>query len=59
MVDHVEKQKKTEEKIERALEELVEATSKHPAESKEVEVAKIRRALAEKELVDSRAEKPK
>ncbi len=53
MVSH-EEQNKQKENIERALENLAETTSKHPPESNEVEDAKTKRALAEKELVDSR-----
>jgi hypothetical protein len=46
--------KKQKENIQRAVEDLVQTTSKHPPDSPEVEAAKTRRALAEKELVDSR-----
>jgi hypothetical protein len=54
MTDEEKKQKVH---IEKEVENLAETTSKHPPESKEVEEAKTKRALAEKELVDSRNDK--
>jgi len=48
------KTKQQKEQIEKSLEDLVEKSSQHPPDSEEVERAKTNRALAEKELVDSR-----
>jgi hypothetical protein len=48
------KTKRQKEKIEEALEDLVEKSSKYSPDSEELEAAKTNRALAEKKLVDSR-----
>jgi hypothetical protein len=54
MAENQDNTKRQKEHIEKAVEDLAEKSSQHPPESKEVEQAKTNRALAEKELVDSR-----
>lgn len=52
MADHDDKQRK--EKIQKALEDLTEASSKRSPNDDEIQQAKDNRAQAEKDLVDSR-----
>lgn len=51
---HDEKTRKLKENIEQKVEDLTIASAEHDPDSEEVAAAKQKRALAEKELVDSR-----
>ena len=53
MAEHDDKHRK--EKIQESLEDLVEASSKRSPDEDEIQVAKDKRAHAEKDLVDSRS----
>ena len=54
MAEHDQQQKQRKEKIEKALEDLTEASSQRSPDDEKIQQTKDKRAHAEKELVDTR-----
>jgi hypothetical protein len=59
MVNQNEKLKELKTKVQSALEEMIEISCKYDEDSEELKAAELRRALAEKELLDFCAKRRK